>query len=896
MKKLNPSWLFCLLVPLCGIACEALDTAVPGEQDAEVRSVSFEMPVIRSAEEEPSTRMSIVPAASTAELWWEASDTVGIFPDAGSQVYFCMTGASGGRVASFDGGGWSLRSQSQYFSYYPFVGKSSLDSGAIPVSFTGQRQEGTSSFSGIPVYMASGGVSSQNGSLHFSYTLLNTILCLKVTLPAGTYTKASLTVDDPLFVKEGHYDLSAPAIVGDHFTRTLEIALDNFVLPSSATVPVYLTSAPLDLRGKAVTVEVLADDGRRFRCLKNPTVPYAAGEQINLGCTMTCIDQPVQEWVRTPLWAAAAGIPEFRSDQIAAWADEAADPAFDPSAHQIPYLQWYDHPASPNGTCALLITGEDFDQCPDRGPIDTWCRELTSRGVQCVSLVYRTPRSQVHFSRSAWQDAQRAVRIIRYKAIAEPDLGLDANKIGIVAYSAGAYAGLLVATSSTVNAYTVNANDPYDTMAANVNWAVFHSPVYTTTLNSNNQTLVNPDRHMPNASADALFAFDANTCPMCFLQGQDDPYSPLSSTLPYRKVRQTPAWPYLMEGRYLNHVPAEVHLYPGKGHEVCGFDQGLEFMTQMGFLGTVQPAVRLMDRYGTDDARAHYVTENVWPSSAQTPNYASIPTSGSHNSDPYIEWHIPTVLKTKAIQIIFSGGAYNGSLSITDEVAPARRFLNEKGMTVVTLIYRYPRPVGLSKHTAAWQDLQRAIRVIRNRAPQLGLDPDRIGVMGSSAGGHLAVMGATSSRHPAYARIDALDDLPCNVQWGIGIFPAYLLTDDWEFFGYVYSGPGSSPDLAHLGNAWGGNIDVGQQKSILAPEFSFDLDTAPMLLIHGDDDLYAAMNSVKLSEKLRSMGVPSEVHTLATAFHDFQTSAYPGTGSFNYLDRIWEFLGPWVED
>jgi acetyl esterase/lipase len=203
------------------------------------------------------------------------------------------------------------------------------------------------------------------------------------------------------------------------------------------------------------------------------------------------------------------------------------------------------------------------------------------------------------------------------------------------------------------------------------------------------------------------------------------------------------------------------------------------------------------------------------------------------------------------------------------EVTPARRYLNDLGMTVVTLRYRSPRPEGLSKHTTAWQDLQRAIRVVRSEAAQYGLDPDRIGIMGSSAGGHLTLMGVTSARHKSYLPVDAIDRLSCKVQWGVGIYPAYALTDGVD---------------GH--NAHGGNEDA----DILVPEFSFDLDTAPMLMIHGDADGYASMGSVKVWEKLRAMGLSAELHTLALREHCFQRTASPGTGSYTWLDRIQEFL------
>ena len=271
----------------------------------------------------------------------------------------------------------------------------------------------------------------------------------------------------------------------------------------------------------------------------------------------------------------------------------------------------------------------------------------------------------------------------------------------------------------------------------------------------------------------------------------------------------------------------------------------------------------LIDRYPNDDARGQYSKEPIWPE-------GKMPDVQANQCTPYIEWHMPKELKTKAIQIIYSGGSYMGNGPDGFEVAPARRYLNEKGMTVVTMKYRTPRPQGeLAKHTTAWQDLQRAIRIVRSEAAAKGLDPNRIGIMGSSAGGHLTLMGATSSKHRSYWPIDDLDNLPCNVQWAVAIYPAYALTDGAE-----------SP------NAQGGNEDDAR----LVPELSFDLATCPILFIHGDSDGWAAMNSVKCWEQLRRMGIQSDLHTLATRNHCFQRTASPGTGSYTWMDRIWEFM------
>ena len=107
------------------------------------------------------------------------------------------------------------------------------------------------------------------------------------------------------------------------------------------------------------------------------------------------------------------------------------------------------------------------------------------------------------------------------------------------------------------------------------------------------------------------------------------------------------------------------------------------------------------------------------------------------------------------------------------------------------------------------------------------------------------------------------------MQWGIGIYPAYALTDGAD---------------AH--NTTGGNAD----SAVLVPEFNFDLDTAPMLFIHGDADGWAAMNSVKTWEKMRAMGIQSELHTLALRDHCYQRKAAPDTGSYNFIYRIGDYL------
>ena len=539
-------------------------------------------------------------------------------------------------------------------------------------------------------------------------------------------------------------------------------------------------------------------------------------------------------------------MPHRQEHQIAAMTDETSSEKFKADKHRVAYLEWYEKPDESVRTdaCMILISGGAYQTCCDVDLVEKWHQELTRQGIQCVKFVYRTPRPvDLPIYQSAWEDAQRAVRMVRSEA---KKRGFDPEKIGTISMSAGSHLALLLATSSQTPAY--EKVDDLDTIQCHINWAIVNAPAYVTT-DGDIGVPATRQGYGTDVTLSPIFKFDEKTCPMSLHHGGMDEYTPNGSTLIYRELRK-------------RHIPAELHLYPNLGHGAFGLERGIEFMNQMEFYRKLQPEVSLMSRYANDDARREKVTEDIWPE-------GKMPDAQEHQCKPYLEWHFPKEKKTDAIQIIYSGGSYEGNGPDGFEVAPARRYLNELGMTVVTMKYRTPRPKGLAKHTTAWEDLQRAVRIVRSKAASYGLNPDKIGIMGSSAGGHLTLMGVTSSMHQSYLPIDDIDRLPCNVQWGIGIYPAYALTDG-----------------SNVHNTTCGNDD----SAVLVPEFSFDLKTAPMLFIHGDADVWAAMNSVKTWEKMRSMGIQSELHTLCRRDHCFQKNASPGTGSYTWLDRIGDYL------
>ncbi len=557
-----------------------------------------------------------------------------------------------------------------------------------------------------------------------------------------------------------------------------------------------------------------------------------------------------QAWERETIWPKGK-MPNAQDGQIAAMTDESGQKDFKPEKHRVAYLEWFDAPSPEvrNGSCMILISGGAYECCCDMNYIKQWREALTKEGVQCVNFVYRTPRPVgLPIYQTAWEDGQRAVRMVRNEA---KKRGYDPEKIGVIGMSAGSHLALLLATSSQTRAY--QPVDKLDSIPCHINWAIANAPAYITT-DGETGTPATRQGYGTDVKLSSVLKFDSKTCPMSLHHGGNDPYAPNGSTLVYRQLRKMK-------------IPAELHLYPNNGHGAFGLERGIEFMRQMGYLGQLEPEVALMDRFVSDSAQGQFLSEDIWPE-------GKMPDQQAEQCKPYIEWHFPKTKKTNAIQIIYAGGAYSHNDDHGFEVTPARRYLNELGVTVVTMKYRTPRPSresGLAKHTTAWQDLQRAIRIVKSKASSYGLDPNSIGIMGSSAGGHLTLLGVTSSKHQTYQPIDDIDKLSCHVQWGIGIYPAYTLIDGMD---------------GH--NTTGGNDD----SAVHVPEFSFDLNTVPMLFIHGDADGYAAMGSVKTWEKMRAMGIQSELHTLATRQHCFQRTASPGTGSYTWLDRIADFLRP----
>lgn len=122
--------------------------------------------------------------------------------------------------------------------------------------------------------------------------------------------------------------------------------------------------------------------------------------------------------------------------------------------------------------------------------------------------------------------------------------------------------------------------------------------------------------------------------------------------------------------------------------------------------------------------------------------------------------------------VICPGGGY-GILAWDLEGTEIAEWLNSLGVTGIVLKYRVPR-----QRDAAFQDAQRAVSLVRHRAGEWGIDPHKIGILGFSAGGHLAARLCTNHRKRAYEPRDDADRVSCRPDFAVLIYPAYLATKD----------------------------------------------------------------------------------------------------------------------
>lgn len=224
------------------------------------------------------------------QFQWNDKDTVGIYPDSGSQIYFSMAEGAGTSSATFDGGGWGFRSGAVYYSYYPFIADFYLDRHRIPVSLTGQVQNGASNLDhfGQFDYMYTPAATENAGIITFSYLHLVCIIRVTATLPAGTYRQITITAPAAVFAREGYFDLQsdAPHIIATQSSKELTVAFkDPITVNGSQQFMAYLISNPVNLKDTEIKVSAVNSNKKQFDCKKTPSKNYEPATINGLSCT-----------------------------------------------------------------------------------------------------------------------------------------------------------------------------------------------------------------------------------------------------------------------------------------------------------------------------------------------------------------------------------------------------------------------------------------------------------------------------------------------------------------------------------------------------------------------------------------------------------------------------------
>ncbi len=179
--------------------------------------------------------------------------------------------------------------------------------------------------------------------------------------------------------------------------------------------------------------------------------------------------------------------------------------------------------------------------------------------------------------------------------------------------------------------------------------------------------------------------------------------------------------------------------------------------------------------------------------------------------------------------VVCPGGGYS-ILACDLEGTEIARWLNSIGITAAVLKYRVP-----DNRAGALQDVQRAVRLVRGHAGDWNIDPKRVGVLGFSAGGHLAARASTGFATSSYAAVDATDRLDCRPDFTVLIYPAYLSQED----GHIAS-----------------DITVTRQ-------------TPPAFLVQTQDDRKYVGSSIAYYLALKKAGVPAELHLFPNGGHGY---------------------------
>ena len=226
--------------------------------------------------------------------------------------------------------------------------------------------------------------------------------------------------------------------------------------------------------------------------------------------------------------------------------------------------------------------------------------------------------------------------------------------------------------------------------------------------------------------------------------------------------------------------------------------------------------------------------------------------------------------------IICPGGGYL-YLSYDKEGVDIGKKLAESGVTAFILSYRLPAEGHENGTWVPLQDAQRAVRTVRSHAQAWGLDPQKIGIMGFSAGGHLASTLGTHFETKAYEPIDATDEISARPDFMALMYPVISMV----------------PSVTHMGSRANllGESPAFYMERQFTNSLHVDADTPPTFLaLASNDGAVIPANSIQFMQALLTAGVPVEFHSFEDGGHGFGLRYTPGS------TRYWpDLLIAWMQ-
>ena len=499
-----------------------------------------------------------------------------------------------------------------------------------------------------------------------------------------------------------------------------------------------------------------------------------------------------------------------------------------------------------NGTAVIICPGGGYTRLAIEKEGMMTVRWLNSLGVSAFILKYRLKE---YGHPAPLRDVLRAVRLLRSDAAR---FGIAPDRVGVLGYSAG---GHLAATAGTL------FDDPdgrtgasLDRVSARPDFVVLVYPVI---------RLTGPGSHAGSARAllgeaatpEMLERYSPDTrvtkdTPPTFLAhgGTDTAVPPENSALFYLALRRAG-------------VPAEMHLYREGGHGI-GLEPNHGPMSDWPARCAEWLAARGLLPARPDARQPASIP--IWPEGVPGAIRDGGPetlTDGlvRNVQEPSLTPYLPPPGRANGTAVIVCPGGGYTVLAIDKEGADVARWLNTLGISAFVLKYRM-KEYG---HPAPLRDVLRAVRLLRSDGSTWGLRPDRIGVIGFSAGGHLAASAATLFDAPEGRTGATLDAVSARPDFAILVYPVIVLTGPYAHAGSRRALIGDSPAP---GLAESLSLDTRVTK-----------DTPPTFLVHGGTDtVVPPENSVRFYMALRRAGVAGELHDFERGAHGF--GLQPGHG------------------